>query len=392
MKLNVQTYLRSGKTFSDLESEFGIKSSEYGNLVVLNYNQIESPKTHPIVRECRQLVLEKGTWNVIFQSFNRFFNYGEALDVVQDFDYSRAIALEKIDGSILGLFFYNDKWHMTTRGVIEGDCQVGAFPITFKQLFEMTVAQYPNFWIFLELCRLEFRQDYCYTFELTSPENRVVTPYSDRALHLLTVRDRNNDFQELEMKETDCIAVSLGVKRPAYHCFSNISELTRMAAEAGQLNEGFVCTTTYRKNGDFQRIKVKNPSYLAIAHLKESSASSLRSLLYLVVIGEAQEFLSYFPEYRRYIDELQNEWVKYRDALVRDFQNAKSKMYLERKDYALWVKDNCVNPSAMFLFKDGRIGGLKDWIDSSVNAKGAKSFGKMMMDILKIKDIEWKEQ
>lgn len=64
MELNVQRYLRDGKTLADLEAELGIKSSENGNLVVLNYNQIESPKTDPIVMECRQLALEKGTWDL----------------------------------------------------------------------------------------------------------------------------------------------------------------------------------------------------------------------------------------------------------------------------------------------------------------------------------------
>ena len=31
-------------------------------LVILDYSQINSPKLHPIVLECRGLVLEMGTW------------------------------------------------------------------------------------------------------------------------------------------------------------------------------------------------------------------------------------------------------------------------------------------------------------------------------------------
>ena len=63
--LNVQNYLRSGKTLDDLTDELGIKSTPHENLplVILNYSQIDSPKTDAIVRECRGLILDKRDWS-----------------------------------------------------------------------------------------------------------------------------------------------------------------------------------------------------------------------------------------------------------------------------------------------------------------------------------------
>jgi hypothetical protein len=59
-----------------LVSEFGIKVKEYDEgLLVLNYDLIESPKSHPIVMECRSLILDK-QFNVVSRSFDRFFNLG----------------------------------------------------------------------------------------------------------------------------------------------------------------------------------------------------------------------------------------------------------------------------------------------------------------------------
>ena len=63
-----------------LNTDFGIKINEYDDIVVLNYNQIESPKFHPICDECRALILEKGTWKVLARSFTRFFNVGEGIE------------------------------------------------------------------------------------------------------------------------------------------------------------------------------------------------------------------------------------------------------------------------------------------------------------------------
>jgi tRNA splicing ligase len=47
-------------------------------LVVLNYNQINSPKLDPIVRECRGLILDRNSgYSVVARSFDWFWNYGE---------------------------------------------------------------------------------------------------------------------------------------------------------------------------------------------------------------------------------------------------------------------------------------------------------------------------
>jgi hypothetical protein len=67
LMLNLQKYLRAGKTPEDLKEELGIKFYEHPSLplVGFKYHQIDSPKTNEIVRECRGIVLEKNTWNLV---------------------------------------------------------------------------------------------------------------------------------------------------------------------------------------------------------------------------------------------------------------------------------------------------------------------------------------
>ena len=51
---------------------------KYPELYHLSYDQLESPKGHPIVRECRGLILSASdNWNVVAYPFNRFANQGE---------------------------------------------------------------------------------------------------------------------------------------------------------------------------------------------------------------------------------------------------------------------------------------------------------------------------
>ena len=115
--LKVQEFLHGGGTLEELKEKLGIKLTYHPTdpLVILNYDQIESPKMDPIVQECRGLVIELHTWNVIARAFNRFFNAEEALDINKNFDWNRFDAFEKADGSLVLVYWYKE-WRINTRG------------------------------------------------------------------------------------------------------------------------------------------------------------------------------------------------------------------------------------------------------------------------------------
>lgn len=100
MELNTQQYLRSGKTPEDLKEELGInfkRHTKYPNLISFKYNQIESPRNHPIVNECRGLILnEESNWDVVSFPFCRFFNAEEGH--AAEIDWNTAVVQEKLDG------------------------------------------------------------------------------------------------------------------------------------------------------------------------------------------------------------------------------------------------------------------------------------------------------
>lgn len=78
--LEVQKFLKKN-SLKKLSEDYGIKVKEHPHHVGLNYDQIKSPKTHLITRECRSLkLLKNDDWDVAGRSFDRFFNYGEAPD------------------------------------------------------------------------------------------------------------------------------------------------------------------------------------------------------------------------------------------------------------------------------------------------------------------------
>lgn len=61
VQMHVVRYLKQ-HGLEKLKEEFFIKVKEYDEgLITLNYNQIASPKAHPIVMECTEMVLSMMT-------------------------------------------------------------------------------------------------------------------------------------------------------------------------------------------------------------------------------------------------------------------------------------------------------------------------------------------
>jgi len=158
---------------------------EYPNLVLLKYHQLDSPTFHPLVDECRGIILDKDNeWLPVNFPFTRFYNYGQ----VHDLDWKSAQIFEKVDGSLACVWRYNKEWHMSTKGSPDASGSVGSKHITFTSLFW-------NTWNELGYC-LPQNFDLCYFFELCTPLNRIVVNHKENRLVFLGARDRKYFYEK----------------------------------------------------------------------------------------------------------------------------------------------------------------------------------------------------
>lgn len=73
--MNVVNYLKLN-SLEKLKSQYSIKVKEHPDgLVVLDYTP-RSPENHPIVKECRGLIISSN-YEIVSRGFDRFFNYNE---------------------------------------------------------------------------------------------------------------------------------------------------------------------------------------------------------------------------------------------------------------------------------------------------------------------------
>ena len=221
----------------------------------------------------------------------------------------------------------------------------------------------------------------------------MVTPYADRKLYLINVRETTS-LQEADYVEIQAFAKYLGVESPAIYPFSDIEGLMELAKGMSKFDEGFVCVGENLFDGrNHGRIKVKNPAYLAIAHLKDSVGASMRGMMMLVMSGEYSEFVQYFPEFKKYIDTLAETYKKYLADCNAGLELVRSMLGQERtpenrKAFAMIAK-NTRSPSTLFLIYDGYADSVIGVINYMISNHGLKKVAKDMLTICKIKDIDF---
>lgn len=276
-----------------LTEQFAISVKQTDDLLMLNYNQIDSPKTHPIVQECRSLILEAGTLKVVSRSFDRFFNYGEALNVMPEIDWSRAVAYDKVDGSLIKIYNHKGIWYISTKGMVYGDSDCMGYGVTFKELVWKAIGVENDEQFQRKMRNCIFDESTTYIFELTSVENRVVKRYEGYKLHFLAARlNKNGDYVTALEKKWFCYAGSGAdfIHYPNEYKFKTPEDCLRTARELKDLDEGYV---VYQDGVPIA--KIKSPAYVAVHHIRGEGLNPKR-IMQLVLVNEQDEYISYFPE------------------------------------------------------------------------------------------------
>jgi hypothetical protein len=340
----VQDFLRAHKDLSGLltlKEKYGISVSEkYDDIVVLNYSQIDSPKFDPLVRECRGLILEKGSWNVVARSFDRFFNYGECQDASK-YDITRARVQEKLDGSLVTAYWRYSRWNFSTRKMAFAEGE-NSFGVSFRQVIDKA----------FDVQKLnEYDHDLCFIFELTSPETRVVNRYADYTLTLIGARNKEN-CREWDSVALEFLSEDLKVPRPKIYRMASFEEVVKNSKELPELDEGYVCVwdDDELSSGSFYRLKIKNPAYLAVAHMRDNGEHSEKRVITLVMMNEQEEYLSYFPEDRQLFQKYVDAHMKMKEDVQKTWEKVKG--IENQKEFALLVKDLPVS-GILFRMKKG---------------------------------------
>lgn len=331
--LNVQKYLRE-KGLEKLQEEFGIKVARHDKdpLVVLNYCQIKSPERHFIADECRSLVLEDRSFDLVARGFQRFYNVSQLEDCA--FNWSDFKAYSKEDGSLMVLYHYNGRWRVNTRGSFANHPMMRGSP-TWADIF----------WTLLKVDQATLRPfiGMSLVFELCTAYNPNVSFYREPRLFLLS---SFHGLQENDHKKTDDIAKVIKVERPYVERFSDKKSLYKkleILNADNDLPEGYVLI-----DSKGERRKLKTESYSEFHRLLNNGALLFpKNVLPLVRLKKTESILGRFPRYTtafRDVEEKYNQFLSDLELIWGKYKDIES-----QKEFAMNVKDSPV--SALLFIK-----------------------------------------
>jgi len=427
MDLLVRDYLRN-HTFRQLEEEHGVcaRPNATGDKFALNYDQILAKNGDPVSEQCRGLVIRpvELDWFSMMESFTnrdwkdirvgeievlawpmcRFYNFGDPSAVNIDWSHPSLRVYEKVDGTCIICYWdpLHGKWHAGTRSVPEADLPINAGNLeigemTFSQLFLKALVRtreelsgpigwahcskcsvmreecahpdllcpkddkYPHDWVVDGPDKvIHLNKEMTYVFELVSPHNQIVVVYPEPRVYLLAARHtqtgREVPIESLRIEH---------VRRPKTWEIRDIASLSCFvdSANPAELEGAVVCVQT---GASFQRLKVKNKTYVLAHKSKDTVTSSVRNALEAVILEKADDIIPLVPKDVQ--DRLLNmqrafgEYCQHIDANVATFRQEANG---SRKHYAEQVKESGDWTAVYFNLWENRAKNAREWFTSA---------------------------
>lgn len=320
--LKIQEFILAHDNWRELlaDAPYNLKISEDDGYVLFKYNQIASDFNEEICKEARGLILDiQDNFRVVRYAFKKFFNVDEGFAAKLDWD--SAVATEKIDGSIMSVWFARGKWHLSTNGTIDAFKAelngVGPYK-TFGELFESVL---PLSWFENNLSN--YMAHNCYTFELVSPYNKVVIDYPETKVYLLSARNMAT-LHEYALDQVAEFANRFGFTMPQFYYMNDEAGFRRLVEQMPEGHEGIVV-----RDANGERVKIKTLLYFEMHRAKNNGVITLERIVDLIRANDHYEFLSYFPEYQSVFDDVKRQ-IDYSEVVVEKV----------RQDVAEWKNNN----------------------------------------------------
>ena len=245
-------------------------------LVVFNYHPYNSPKNDVIVEQCRGIVFELDTWDIVAQGLDRFYNHGEK-GVINTFKFENNTRLEtKEDGTLLHMYYYKkaNQWILSNRynfcediiGLLGTKSNIVYDKMTYQDLFENICKKKIN-----ELGE-HLDKNITYCLEMCSINNAIIKIYKEPKIYLLAAfTSCNENKKELSFEYVDHILDNNEIlwHRPKVfradvsNNLTQVYELMHNISLDDPMFEGFVLVNSEKK-----RLKIKSPLYKIVHGLK----------------------------------------------------------------------------------------------------------------------------
>jgi RNA ligase len=282
---------------------------------------------------CRGLVTNsKG--EIIARPFKKFFNMEEGKHTpTSEFE-----VYEKMDGSLGICFFYNDEWHMATRGSFTSEQAIKGRELLNKYKYRYSST------------------DCTYLFEIIYPENRIVVNYGTNEKLVMLAVIQTNSGEEYDIYDWKYNELGFELVKK----YDGIKDYSTLKSMISNNAEGYVIRFS---NGD--RMKIKGEEYLRL-HKIMTNLSTTAVWEILSSGGNIDDILKdvpdeFYKKIKSYVSTLNYGYYQYYNQLGKAYDYFRFGKYGDKeveptkKEFAEFIKDkHPIAKSIMFAMWDGK--------------------------------------
>lgn len=335
------------------------QSERSPGLWLFKYDQINSPMREPVCQQARGCILDSEGWHYVSRPFDKFFNLGDPL--AAPIDWSTARVLEKLDGSLMQLHWWNGCWRVASSGHPDASGRVDASEWTFETLFWDTFH------------RLDLdppgnaNRHLTFLFELMSPYNRIVVRQPGARLVLIGARENETGVEyapDVVARLMRWPGVAVMPHKSAESCTAAFGTIDPLDSE------GFVVV-----DSAFRRVKVKHPGYVVLHSLRGEGIPTPKRALWTILAGNADDITTNWPEWKPLFEDVRQRMEALGNRIEFDHSRIDERA-TSQKEYA---EQAIVLPHSAGLFhmRAGKVASGIEW----VTKRAAKWNGSELMSV-----------
>lgn len=313
---------------------------------IFNYTQVcqYEKAWDDVTRNCRGLIMNVKTGEILARPFPKFFNYQEHLANGWPIPDGEPIISEKLDGSLGILYELGGKPWIATRGSFMSEQAVWA-----TKWWRENVNEIP-------------RGGFTELYEIVYPENRIVVNYDFSGLVFLAARTTEDG---IDLQDTSIYPISNKIRRAKRYPSTSLEELKKLDEPN---SEGFVLLYP-----DGTRMKIKFPEYIRL-HKLVTGLSEIAIWEHLKGGGDIEDLIQDVPdEFYDWVKRVAADlYVKFGTILKEAIDTfALASTYKTRKEKAEIITKSKY-PGISFAILDGK--GYTEMIYKLIRPRGKSQF------------------
>lgn len=283
-------------------SPYNLKIKEdidFSNIFLIHTTD-KSDLNYKLVRECNGIILEKDTFKILCYTFDKSYE-----DLNNLFDYNNIYLEPSIEGTLIRLYSYNDRWIVSTKKCIDAGKSKWLSNKNFYELFMECIN--------LNLIE-KLNKNNCYSFVLTHPENRIVVNYQTPLLYHISTRD-------LTTLNEVIIDINIGCKylEKTFFNINNIDNFKNILLTDENLDyEGYIFI-----DKNYNRCKIKKPFF---SKVKELWGNTNNRFFRYLELRKDQKLLE---DYLIFFNYDKNKFIEY-EMIVKELCNDINTFYAEK--------------------------------------------------------------